>query len=112
MVDPHKIKLLLELDEADPAVDSKLYVLISECREFLKCYCGDVDEESGEFDSLITKMVREVFVRLGAEGLVMKQYGNIREAYENKCFSDDIMSMLSSYRRLKTPSKNSKQRKG
>jgi hypothetical protein len=112
MVDPHRIKVLLELDDADPAVDSKLHVLISECWEFLRSYCGDVDTESGNFDTLVTKMVREAFVRLGSEGLVMKQYGNIHEAYENKCFSGDIMSMLSSYRRLKTPSENSRKRRG
>lgn len=107
------IKKLLGIESDDTSSDEQINILISECTNFVKAYCGfKTDDEypcEGEFkkaEYIVSRMVRELYTNLGSEGISSKEYGNIKETYESGKFSHYVTVSLNSFRRLKTPSSN------
>lgn len=101
------IKDLLGLDPADMSHDGQISLLISECADFVKTYCGfTTDKEFEGAGYIVSKMARELFSRLGSEGVSKKEYGNISETYDSGGFSSSVISSLNKFRRLRSPSSN------
>ena len=97
------VKAMLSFDAGDTAEDARLALLLEECRGMVSELTGGSASEVPDW--LVIRMVRELYVRLGAEGVASRETGTVRESYLTGAFSPEVTGFLNRYRRIRTPAR-------
>lgn len=91
-----KLKVLLGADDSKAPL---LSLLIDEAKEDAIIYCN-LKEYNPKMDSIILKMARYKFGKLGNEALSSTGYSGINESYRAD-YTEDIYKSLNRFRKVK-----------
>lgn len=91
-----KLKILLGADDSKAPL---LSLLIEEAKEDAIAYCN-LKEYNPKMDSIILKMVRYKYTKLGNEAISSTSYSGISESYRAD-YTNDIYKALNNFRKVK-----------
>lgn len=93
-----KIKILLGISEDDESRDELLSLLISIAKDDAIDFCH-LAEYAAELDTVVIRMVIELYNKRGTEGMSQTSFAGVSEHYESD-YSEAVVRQLVRHRRL------------